>query len=73
MITISDRTVDHLAIARRNVTIVVCQEGYTSSLAAAGLQDLGLRRATDLAGGFAAWAAAGLPVQHPTTPERAQS
>jgi rhodanese-related sulfurtransferase len=41
--------------------IVTCQEGYTSSLAAAALQDLGLRRATDLAGGFAAWQAAGLP------------
>ena len=42
--------------------IVVCQEGYTSSLAAAALQQLGLHRATDLAGGFAAWAGAGLPV-----------
>ena len=41
--------------------IVTCQEGYTSSLAAASLQDLGLLRATDLAGGFAAWRAAGLP------------
>jgi rhodanese-related sulfurtransferase len=41
--------------------IVACQEGYTSSLAAAALQDLGLHRATDLAGGFAAWRAAGLP------------
>ncbi len=43
--------------------IVMCSEGYTSSLAAASLQDLGLRNATDLAGGFRAWAAAGLPVQ----------
>jgi rhodanese-related sulfurtransferase len=41
--------------------IVACSEGYTSSLAAAALQDLGLRRATDLAGGFQAWRAAGLP------------
>jgi len=41
--------------------IVTCQEGYTSSLAAAALQDLGLRRATDLDGGFKAWQAAGLP------------
>jgi rhodanese-related sulfurtransferase len=41
--------------------VVTCQEGYTSSLAAASLQDLGLHRATDLAGGFAAWRAAGLP------------
>ncbi len=42
--------------------IVVCSEGYTSSLAAAALQDLGLSGATDLAGGFRAWQAAGLPV-----------
>jgi rhodanese-related sulfurtransferase len=41
--------------------VVACQEGYTSSLAAAALQDIGLSRATDLAGGFAAWQAAGLP------------
>jgi len=47
--------------------IVMCAEGYSSSLAAASLQDLGLRNATDLAGGFLAWAAAGLPVQ-PTRP-----
>jgi rhodanese-related sulfurtransferase len=42
--------------------IIFCSEGYTSSLAAAALQDLGVRRATDLAGGFLAWRAAGLPV-----------
>ncbi|GAB2612776.1 hypothetical protein Aab01nite_68670 [Paractinoplanes abujensis] len=41
--------------------IVTCQEGYTSSLAAVALQDLGLARATDLVGGFAAWRDAGLP------------
>jgi rhodanese-related sulfurtransferase len=41
--------------------IVICQEGYTSSLAAAALHDLGLQRATDVTGGFRAWAAAGLP------------
>ncbi len=45
--------------------IVVCDEGYASSLAAAILQDLGLPQATDLAGGFQAWRAAGLPVQDP--------
>ena len=43
------------------VWIVFCSEGYSSSLAAASLQDLGLHRATDLDGGFRAWAAAGLP------------
>lgn len=42
--------------------IVVCSEGYASSLAAASLQDLGLHRATDLDGGFRAWRAVGLPV-----------
>ena len=42
--------------------IVMCDEGYQSSLAAATLRDLGVD-ATDLAGGFQAWRAAGLPVQ----------
>ena len=32
--------------------VVLCSEGYTSSLAAAALQDLGLRRATDVIGGY---------------------
>ncbi|MEZ0447991.1 rhodanese-like domain-containing protein [Cellulomonas sp. ICMP 17802] len=41
--------------------VVLCSEGYTSSLAAAALQDLGLDRATDVVGGFHAWSAAGLP------------
>jgi rhodanese-related sulfurtransferase len=41
--------------------IVFCSEGYTSSLAAAALQDLGLWRATDMIGGFYAWRAMGLP------------
>jgi rhodanese-related sulfurtransferase len=43
--------------------IVVCSEGYTSSLAAASLLDLGIVGATDLDGGFRAWEAAGLPVK----------
>jgi rhodanese-related sulfurtransferase len=42
--------------------IVFCSEGYTSSLAAAALQDLGLWRATDIVGGFHAWRASGLQV-----------
>lgn len=42
--------------------VVVCNEGFASSLAAASLQELGLRNATDLIGGFQAWRAAGLPV-----------
>ena len=44
--------------------IVVCAEGYSSSLAAASLQDLGLVNATDVIDGFEAWRAAGLPVKH---------
>jgi rhodanese-related sulfurtransferase len=42
--------------------IVVCNEGYTSSLAAAALQELGVHKATDLTGGFREWKASGLPV-----------
>ncbi|MGW3137200.1 rhodanese-like domain-containing protein [Streptomyces sp. NPDC001139] len=42
--------------------VVICNEGYASSLAAASLHTLGLSRATDLIGGFQAWKAAGLPV-----------
>jgi rhodanese-related sulfurtransferase len=42
--------------------IVMCRQGFSSSLAAASLQALGLRRATDIVGGFEAWRAAGLPV-----------
>jgi rhodanese-related sulfurtransferase len=45
------------------VIIIVCQQGYQSSLAASNLHDLGFTRATDLAGGFEAWRAAGLPIE----------
>ena len=41
--------------------IVFCVDGYTSSLAAVALHDLGLRRATDMIGGIRAWSEAGLP------------
>jgi rhodanese-related sulfurtransferase len=47
---------------RGRLVIVMCDEGYQSSLAAANLKRLGFERATDLAGGFQAWRAAGLPV-----------
>jgi rhodanese-related sulfurtransferase/mannose-6-phosphate isomerase-like protein (cupin superfamily) len=46
--------------------IVFCSQGYTSSLAAAALQDLGLWRATDIVGGFHAWRATGLPTVPPS-------
>ena len=42
--------------------ILMCNEGYASSLAAAQVRELGLTRATDLVGGFRAWSAAGLPL-----------
>ncbi|QDY79364.1 rhodanese-like domain-containing protein [Streptomyces qinzhouensis] len=47
--------------------VVICNEGYASSLAAVSLRQLGLHRATDLIGGFQAWRAAGLPVEKGTT------
>ncbi|MGW5850908.1 rhodanese-like domain-containing protein [Streptomyces sp. NPDC055254] len=45
--------------------VVICNEGYASSLAAVSLHALGLHRATDLTGGFQSWKAAGLPVTPP--------
>jgi rhodanese-related sulfurtransferase len=44
------------------VVILVCQQGFQSSLAAAVLRDIGIARAGDLAGGVEAWVAAGLPL-----------
>ena len=43
--------------------VLVCAHGYSTSLAAATLQDLGFGRATDVIGGFTAWKEQGLPVQ----------
>ncbi|MEV1173245.1 rhodanese-like domain-containing protein [Nonomuraea sp. NPDC049784] len=48
--------------------IVICAEGYSSSLAAAALRELGLHNATDVIGGFDAWVEADLPVVHPARP-----
>lgn len=53
---------DERVCDRGGQLIVMCDEGYQSSLAAANLRRLGFERATDLAGGFQAWRAAGLPV-----------
>jgi rhodanese-related sulfurtransferase len=61
-------------IARPDILlIIVCQQGYQSSLAASTLHELGLTRTTDLEGGYEAWQAAGLPTEaHPEAlPERA--
>ena len=58
----SDYRDDRIADPAREV-ILMCNEGYQSSLAAATLQELGIERATDLEGGFQAWRRAGLPVE----------
>ena len=58
----SDARDERLTDLDRQV-IVMCNEGYASSLAAATLQEMGFSRATDLDGGFQAWRAAGLPVE----------
>jgi rhodanese-related sulfurtransferase len=50
------------AIGLEAHVVVLCAEGYSSSLAAARLQAIGFRRATDVIGGSAAWKAAGLPL-----------
>lgn len=52
--------------------IVLCQQGYASSLAAEALVRVGVPRATDVAGGFDAWVDAGLPVQGPPAQEDAE-
>jgi rhodanese-related sulfurtransferase len=52
--------------------IVICNEGYASSFAAAALQDLGIRRATDLIGGYRRWRAVGLPTDGPETADEQQ-
>ena len=43
--------------------ILLCSQGYSSSLAAAQLQEIGFERATDVIGGVEGWLAAGLPVE----------
>ncbi len=48
--------------------IVICEEGYASSLAAATLKLIGLHRAADVVGGFQAWREARLPIAKPATP-----
>ena len=55
--------------------VVVCSQGYTSSLAAAALRDLGLYRATDVVGGYQALACTGLPAiaGSPVSPGRGEA
>jgi rhodanese-related sulfurtransferase len=58
----SESRVEELADVGRRV-ILICAEGYSSSLAAARLHDMGFTAATDVIGGFRAWKEAGLPVE----------
>ena len=50
--------------------IIVCEAGFSSSLAAVALHRIGLRNSTDVIGGFNAWVAAGLPVDYTPVPRR---
>ncbi|GAA1844303.1 rhodanese-like domain-containing protein [Microlunatus capsulatus] len=50
------------AVGHDLLVVVLCRQGYSSSLAAASLRGIGLHRATDVVGGVEAWLAAGLPV-----------
>lgn len=57
-------------VADRSLRIILmCAHGHSSSLAAATLLDLGFERATDVEGGFAAWAEQGLPIEPATSPK----
>lgn len=58
----SGHHIDALADRGRRI-ILVCADGYSSSIAAATLRDLGFGRAADLDGGFNGWVAAGFPVE----------
>ena len=56
---------DPVLLAVTGPLILMCAEGYQSSLAAATLRQIGVTHATDMTGGFAAWRAEGLPVIPP--------
>jgi rhodanese-related sulfurtransferase len=50
---------------RERPVILICRHGYSSSLVAAQLQELGFQHATDVIDGVEGWVAAGLPVEQP--------
>jgi rhodanese-related sulfurtransferase len=54
---------DPAVVARTGPVIVMCDEGFASSLAAATLVDLGIEDAADMIGGYQAWTEAGLPIE----------
>lgn len=55
-------------VRRDSRVVVMCNEGYASSLAARDLKRIGLRHATDLIGGFRGWVQAGLPTRPGSSP-----
>lgn len=57
-------------VARTGPVIVMCDEGFASSLAAATLVDLGIDDAADMIGGYQAWKEAGLPTEPAPPPGR---
>jgi rhodanese-related sulfurtransferase len=59
-------------LSAEQVVVVVCRQGFSSSLAAASLQAVGLPNATDMVGGVEAWVAEGLPVLGQPTDGRDQ-
>lgn len=68
-----DHHISHISGYETRV-VLVCNEGYSSSLAAASLHDLGLNRATDLIGGYQAWRRdVTSDGPRPRTPPRAQA
>jgi rhodanese-related sulfurtransferase len=60
----SGHDIPELSSALDRQVILICDHGFSSSLAAATLRDLGFENATDVDGGFQAWTVAGLPVAH---------
>jgi rhodanese-related sulfurtransferase len=60
------------ARAGDRLLVLICNEGYQSSLAAATVQRFGSRPVADVIGGFQAWRAAGLPVETEGAPSRAR-
>jgi rhodanese-related sulfurtransferase len=59
---------DPEVVARTGPVIVMCDEGFASSLTAATLVDLGIEDAADMIGGYQAWKAAGLPTEPASPP-----
>jgi 3-mercaptopyruvate sulfurtransferase SseA len=66
----SGHTNPHVGGLERQI-VLFCADGYSSSLAAATLLDIGCAKATDIVGGFTAWKASGLPIRRATSDQDA--